>query len=79
MTTEEMTRETEELIRELLGDGEWHSHRRLVGDLVRTQLSEYAIRNAIRALMSDPMIETDNRRDSYLQRPRCWYRLRTPL
>ena len=77
MTTEEMTRETKELVTELLGDGEWHSHRSLVGDLIRTPLSEYAIRNTIRALMNDPMIETEHRRGSYLQRPCCWYRLKT--
>ena len=75
MTTGEITYETREVIVGLLGDGEWHSHRKLVGDLIRTPLSEYAIRSALRALRNDPMIEAENRRASYRHSPSWWYRL----
>lgn len=75
MATGEITSETREVIVGLLGDGEWHSHRKLVGDLIRTPLSEYAIRSALRALRNDPMIEAENRRASYRHSPSWWYRL----
>lgn len=78
MATSEITSETRELIVELLGDGEWHSHRKLVGDLIRTPLSEYAIRSALRVLRNDPMIEAENRRVSYRHSPSWWYRLNAP-
>lgn len=73
---DELTSETRDLIADLLSDGEWHSHRKLVGDLIRTPLSEYSIRAALRALRSDPMVETDNRRMSYRHSPAWWYRLK---
>lgn len=76
--TSEIASETRELIAELLGDGEWHSHRKLVGDLIRTPLSEYAIRSALRVLRNDPMIEAENRRASYRHSPSWWYRLNEP-
>ena len=75
MGTDEITSETRELILELLGDGDWHSHRKLLGDLIRTPLSEYAIRCALRAMRSDPLIEVENRRASYRHSPAWWYRL----
>lgn len=78
MTPDEITSETRELIVELLDDGEWHNHRKLVGDLIRTPLSEYAIRCALRALRNDPMIEAENRRASYRHSPSWWYRLNDP-
>lgn len=75
MTTDEMTDRTRDVVMELLADGEWHSHRSLVGDLIRTPLSEYAIRSALRALRNDPMIEAENRRVSYRHSPAWWYRI----
>lgn len=75
MATSEIASETRDVVVELLGDGEWHSHRQLVGDLIRTALSEYAIRCALRALRNDPMIEAENRRASYRHSPSWWYRL----
>lgn len=76
MGTDEMTSETRDTIMALLGDGEWHSHRQLVGDLIRTPLSEYSIRSALRGIRSDPQIEADNRRVSYRHSPAWWYRIR---
>lgn len=76
MVTDQATGKTRELVLELLVDGEWHGHRELLGDLIRTPLSEYAIRNALRQLRSDPEIETENRRVSYRHSPSWWYRLR---
>lgn len=75
MMTDQETRRARELVLELLADGGWHSHRQLVGDLIRTSLSEYAIRSVLRGLRSDPEIETENRRASYLHSPSWWYRL----
>lgn len=75
MAIDEMTHQTRELLVELLGDGEWHSHRKILGDLIRTPLSEYAIRSAFKALRSDPEIEAQNRRASYRHSPTWWYRL----
>jgi hypothetical protein len=34
--SEEMSSEARDLILELLADGEWHSHRQILGDLIRT-------------------------------------------
>lgn len=74
--TEEIASRTKKLVIELLGDGEWHSHRVLVGDLIRTPLSEYEIRRALRTMREDPMVEAENRRISYRHSPSWWYRLR---
>lgn len=76
MVTDQATSKTKELVLELLADGEWHGHRKLVGDLTRTTLSEYAIRRALRSLRSAPEIEAENRRASYRHSPSWWYRLR---
>lgn len=76
MVTEEMTSETRELMMELLADGEWHSHRKLVGDLIRTPLSEYAIRSVLSVMREHPMIEAENRRPSYRHGSAWWYRIR---
>lgn len=78
MATSETTNDTRDLIMELLGDGGWHSHRKLVGDLIRTPMSEYAIRSALRLLRNDPAIEIENRRASYRHGPAWWYRLNGP-
>lgn len=75
MTTDEITDRARELIMELLADGEWHSHRSLVSDLIRTPLSEYAIRSGLRAMRTDPLIEADNRRLSYRHSPAWWFRI----
>jgi hypothetical protein len=74
--TEESSDATRELVLELLADGNWHAHRQLLGDLIRTSLSEYAIRSILRGLQSDPEIEAENRRASYRHSPSWWYRLR---
>ena len=77
MATEEMTSQrAKDFILELLADGEWHGHRQLVGDLIRTPVSEYAIRSALREIRTDPRIEAENRRMSYRHSPAWWYRLR---
>jgi len=65
------------LIMHQLGDGEWHSHRKILGDLIRTPASEYDIRSALRELRSDPQIESENRRMSYRHGAAWWYRLRS--
>lgn len=77
MVSEEMTSEARDLIFELLADGAWHSHRQLLGDLIRTPVSEYAIKGILEAMGDDPRIETEDRRVSHLHSPSCWYRLRT--
>lgn len=77
MANDEMTSETRKLIMDLLGDGEWHSHHKLVGDLIRTPLSEYAIRSALRSLKDDPQIEAENRRASYRHGMSWWYRAKS--
>lgn len=77
MATDEMTNETRELIMALLADGEWHSQRKIVGDLIRTPLSEYSIRSVLLGMRTDPMIETENRRASYRHSPSWWYRIKT--
>ncbi|MGH3972046.1 MAG: hypothetical protein ACRDS9_01775 [Pseudonocardiaceae bacterium] len=76
MVTDELTDNTREVVMGLLADGEWHSHRKLVGHLIRTPLSEYSIRSALRALRNDPAIEAENRRVSYRHSPSWWYRIR---
>lgn len=76
MATDEMTSEAKELIMELLADGEWHSHRKIVGDLIRTPMSEYSIRSVLRGVRDDPQIEAENRRVSYRHSPSWWYRIR---
>lgn len=75
MATDEMTSHTRELLVQILGDGEWHSHRKILGDLIRTPLSEYAIRSALKAIRNDTNIEAENRRASYRHSPSWWYRL----
>ena len=75
MATDEITPPTRDLLVELLGDGEWHSHRKILGDLIRTPLTEYAIRSALKAIRNDPSIEAENRRASYRHSPSWWYRL----
>lgn len=76
MVSEEMTSEARDLIFELLADGEWHSHRQLLGDLIRTPVSEYAIRGILQAMRDDPRIEAEDRGVSHLHGPSCWFRLR---
>lgn len=76
MVTDQAASKIGELVLELLADGEWHGHRKLVGDLTRTPLSEYAIRSALRGLRSAPEIEVESRRASYRHSPSWWYRLR---
>lgn len=62
---------------ELLADGRWHSHRQIVGELIRTPMSEYSVRSALRGMQTDPMIETENRRASYRHGASWWYRIKT--
>lgn len=75
MATDEMTSHARELLEQILGDGEWHSHRKILGDLIRTPLSEYAIRSVLKTIRSDPKVEAENRRASYRHSPSWWYRL----
>lgn len=75
MALDEMTLQTRDLLIELLGDGEWHSHRKILGDLIRTPLSEYAIRSALKALRTDPTVQSEDRRASYRHGSSWWYRL----
>lgn len=77
MMSDEMTGEASNLIFHLLADGEWHSHRQILGDLIRTPVSEYAIRAILKAMREDPKIEAEDRSVSHLHSPSCWYRLRT--
>lgn len=44
MSNVEVSHEARGLVLELLADGEWHSLRQIMGDLIRTPISEYAIR-----------------------------------
>lgn len=74
-----MTSEARGYVLELLADGEWHSHRQIVGDLIRTPMSEYAIRSALRGMKADPMIEVENRRASYRHGSSWWYRITTSI
>lgn len=77
MTTDEIANSgTRELIMELLADGEWHSHRQIVGDLIKTPTSEYAIRSVVRAMKDDPRIETEDRKNSHRHSPSWWYRIK---
>lgn len=76
MTTDEITSETKELIMALLADGGWHSQRQILGDLIRTPLSEYSIKSVVRGLKTDPTIEVEDRRNSYRHSPSWWYRIR---
>jgi hypothetical protein len=76
MTTDEMASETYELIMRLLADGGWHSQRQILGDLIRTSLSEYAIKSVLRGMRTDPLFEAEDRRNSYRHSPSWWYRIR---
>lgn len=74
MGTDEITSEARELILELLADGEWRSHRQIVRALIRTPMSEYAIRSILRGILDDQRIEVEDRRNSHRHSPAWWYR-----
>lgn len=76
MATDEIASEAGNLIMELLADGEWHSHRQIVGDLLRSSMSEYAIRGVVRAMRDDPRVEAADRRNSHRHSPSWWYRIK---
>lgn len=76
MGTDEIASEARELILELLADGEWRSHRQIVRDLIRTPMSEYAIRSILRGILDDQRIEVEDRRNSHRHIPAWWYRAR---
>lgn len=73
---DQVTNKATEFMYDALADGEWHSQHELVGDLIRTSASEYAIRSALLEIRSDPMIEAESRRGTFLHIPSWRYRLR---
>lgn len=82
MTTDELSsgevsQEARDFVVDLLADGEWHSLRQIMGDLIRTPISEYAIRGILKALRDDPRVEAEERRASSVHGPAWWYRSTT--
>lgn len=73
---DQVTNKATEFMHDALADGEWHSQHELVADLIRTSASEYAIRSALLEIRSDPMIEAESRRGTFLYIPSWRYRLR---
>ena len=75
---EQVASRTKRLVLTLLEDGEWHSHRAILSGLIRTPLSEYEIRRALRIMRENSnMVEAEDRGKPFHYGSGWWYRLKT--